>query len=323
MRGDDDDVARYDRQDALHCALGATVSLRQTEGRSWRSQLAEFKKDDAMIIDGKFDFGDGPVPARRHSNGDGIVALSASVASTACVGRDARVWGRAEVLGRAKIRGYSRVCDRAKVAGRARIGGYAVISGRSKVSGDAEVFGYGRVSDDAHVSGKAHVYDDGEVRGDASVGGRAKIGGHSVVQGDAFIGDDAIISDHAVVSGQAEVTGNTRIFGSGEVLGTAKVSGEAFISDKKRIDKGEVSRAHSGPDPLTWAEANLLRYGETVYWKGRPGQAGAGMYPIAGRYLTIQTVSRDLADNGNIIIREVNGNTVSCPVGDLSYENPR
>jgi carbonic anhydrase/acetyltransferase-like protein (isoleucine patch superfamily) len=279
------------------------------------------RKEDAMIIDGKFDFGDGLVPARRHSNGGGIVALTTSIGSSAFVARDARVWGRAEVLGRAQIQSCARVCDRAKVAGRATIAGYAVVSGRGKVTGDAEVFQYGRVNGDASVSGKARVYDNGEVRGDASVSGKAKIRGHGVVQGDADVSGEAIVSDSAVVTGQAEIFGHARVYGSGEVLGTAKLSGAAFISDKKRIDEGEISRAHQGTDPLSWAEANLLGYGDVVYWKGQ--QADAGLASIAGRYLTIQDISRDLADRADkIVIQEVNGNIVVCPVGDLSYEAP-
>jgi hypothetical protein len=48
----------------------------------------------------KFDFedGNGPVPAKKHSNGGGWVADTATVADTAYVGPDARVFGNARGL---------------------------------------------------------------------------------------------------------------------------------------------------------------------------------------------------------------------------------
>ena len=51
----------------------------------------------------QFDFGDGPVPAHRHSNGGGWVADTAHVADTAYVGRNARVSVNAWVSGNARV----------------------------------------------------------------------------------------------------------------------------------------------------------------------------------------------------------------------------
>ena len=44
-----------------------------------------------------FDFGNGPVPARKHPNGGGWVADTATVSETAYVGPEAMVFGNAEV----------------------------------------------------------------------------------------------------------------------------------------------------------------------------------------------------------------------------------
>jgi carbonic anhydrase/acetyltransferase-like protein (isoleucine patch superfamily) len=79
----------------------------------------------------KFDFedGNGPVPAKKHSNGGGWVADTATVAETAFVGPDARVFGNARVYGYALV------------YGNARVYGYALVYGNARVFGDAEVSG--------------------------------------------------------------------------------------------------------------------------------------------------------------------------------------
>ena len=73
----------------------------------------------------EFDFKDcnGPVPAKKHSNGGGWVADTATVADSAYVGPDARVFGDAEVSGNA------RVSDNARVSGYAKVFGNALVSG--------------------------------------------------------------------------------------------------------------------------------------------------------------------------------------------------
>ena len=54
-----------------------------------------------------FDFGDwnGPVAAHRHENGGGWVANTASVAPSAYVGPDARVYGMARIDDAARVFG--------------------------------------------------------------------------------------------------------------------------------------------------------------------------------------------------------------------------
>jgi tetrahydrodipicolinate N-succinyltransferase len=70
----------------------------------------------------KFDFkdGKGPVPAKKHSNGGGWVADTATVAETAFVGPDALVFGNARVSGNARVYGNAWVYGYAQVSGDAK-----------------------------------------------------------------------------------------------------------------------------------------------------------------------------------------------------------
>ena len=59
-------------------------------------------------MDGKtdgntFDFGNGSVPAHRHSNGGGWVADTATVNPIAYIGQWARVYGEAQVFDAARV----------------------------------------------------------------------------------------------------------------------------------------------------------------------------------------------------------------------------
>ena len=87
-----------------------------------------------------FDFedGNGPVPARRHTNQNGAlggwVAETAKVAPTCYVGENARVYGKARVFGSASV------CGHAKVYGNAWVSGHTQVSGHAQVHGDASVF---------------------------------------------------------------------------------------------------------------------------------------------------------------------------------------
>ena len=86
---------------------------------------------------------------RRHPNGGGWVAKSATVAETAFVGPDAMVLGGAKVLDHAIIEDYAIVTDRAVVSGHARISGAAVVKGSAQAKGHARTWGI--LSDEATV----------------------------------------------------------------------------------------------------------------------------------------------------------------------------
>ena len=78
-----------------------------------------------------FNFGFGPVPAHRHSNGGGWVADTATVADTAYVGPDAMVSGNAEVYGNARVSGNAQMFGDARVFGTIQIDSRIIAANRS------------------------------------------------------------------------------------------------------------------------------------------------------------------------------------------------
>ncbi|MHC4198390.1 MAG: DUF6055 domain-containing protein [Planctomycetota bacterium] len=77
---------------------------------------------------------------RRHPNGGGWVAETATVAPTAYVGADAMVLGEAKVLDQAIVEDYAIVTGKAVVSGRARIGGQAVVKDAARAGGYSRVW---------------------------------------------------------------------------------------------------------------------------------------------------------------------------------------
>jgi carbonic anhydrase/acetyltransferase-like protein (isoleucine patch superfamily) len=106
-----------------------------------------------------FGFGNGkdPVAAHQHINGGGWVADTATVADTAYVGPNAKVYGIARVSGNATVSGDARVYGTALVSDNAWVYGNATVLGTAKVYGNAWVYGDARVSGNATVSGDAMV----------------------------------------------------------------------------------------------------------------------------------------------------------------------
>ncbi len=99
------------------------------------------------------DFGDGlgRVPARKHKNGGGMVALTARVDDSVEVGPGAGVGGFVEACERARI------IERAVVCGRAEVRGDATVGGTSRVDGNAFVHGHAYIDGTSHVTGTADV----------------------------------------------------------------------------------------------------------------------------------------------------------------------
>jgi autotransporter-associated beta strand protein len=115
-----------------------------------------------------------------HSNGGGLKAATASVASTVYVGPTARVEDSATVTGSSQIRDNAVVRGHASVnnstiSGNAIVGDYAFVED-STVTGNARVFEHGRmwssttVSDQAVVKGSALCWG-GNITGNAIVDG--------------------------------------------------------------------------------------------------------------------------------------------------------
>jgi hypothetical protein len=140
-----------------------------------------------------FNFGQGPVPAHRHRNGEGWVADTAFVESTVYVGPDARVYGDAQLYGDAQVYGHAQVFGEAWVYNNAAVYGHAQVYGAAEVHGDAQVYGHAR------VHGHAWIY------GNAKVCGYVRIGGATKVHGETQI-DGASIDPHPQHDTQEQVT---------------------------------------------------------------------------------------------------------------------
>ena len=124
---------------------------------------------------GDYNFGDGLVNARRHSNGGGCVATSARVASTVFVGPDARVYGRAICKGACRIEDCATVFDDAIISGNATVSGGAKVFGCAEVGENAKVFDRAEVSGLAIVVGNVKVFDSGAVNLDEEYSGDMSI----------------------------------------------------------------------------------------------------------------------------------------------------
>lgn len=154
----------------------------------------------------KFDFGDGPVRASRHTNPDGSiggwVADTAHVDDTAHLAADARVYGNARVFGDGQVR------DAAQVYDNARVGDGGVVSDRAHVYGNAHVTastvtGVARVLGSAQISHGAVITDGAKVTGEAKVRGGRVAGRVTVkdrawvtgahIDGDLLVGGDTVL----------------------------------------------------------------------------------------------------------------------------------
>ena len=101
-----------------------------------------------------YDFGDGLVPAYKHTNGGGWVAHTAIVDDSAYVGPDARVYEdavvyknaliteNAQIYGNVLVTDNAQVYGNAQIYGNAEVSGYAQVSGNTEVSGDSVVHGH-------------------------------------------------------------------------------------------------------------------------------------------------------------------------------------
>ncbi|MBR4627305.1 MAG: hypothetical protein IKO47_06355 [Ruminococcus sp.] len=114
---------------------------------------------------------------RRHSNGGGFVANTATVDDSVYVGRDAKVLGYATVTGNARIDGHAIVSGSAKVSGNAIVTGHAVVAERAQVRDNAIVADYAGVMGDSVVSDNARVIESGLVFNTYSVSGNATVKG--------------------------------------------------------------------------------------------------------------------------------------------------
>lgn len=164
-----------------------------------------------------FDFGDGngPVPARRHTNParnnttgnvGGWVACSAYVAPTATVGPMATVYGKGSVYGKAKVLGQASVYGSGTLSDNAEIRDYAQVYGTANVEGQATVSYKAKVYGNAHVKGCASITSTAEVLGScmicdqARINDRAKIS-QGYIGGQTYCGEDFQLDQEFGITG--------------------------------------------------------------------------------------------------------------------------
>jgi CheY-like chemotaxis protein/carbonic anhydrase/acetyltransferase-like protein (isoleucine patch superfamily) len=144
-----------------------------------------------------FDFGGGPIPARRHVNPDGSlggwVAETADVEVGCTVAAGARIFGNARVFGNSLILGSAVVCDFARV----RDGG--IVTDQARVCESADVEG-AVICDQAIVNGRAFVGSTARVKDRAKVTDDARVSRAAVVAGDAVVGGREWVSNGVLVT---------------------------------------------------------------------------------------------------------------------------
>ena len=121
------------------------------------------------------------IEGRFHANGGGFVALTADVAETVYVGKDAMVLGESRIKDQVKILDRSRVFSEAQISGQVVVSDNALISGKAELSGRAIVSGNSRVSGLSKVSGQVQVTDNAQVFSTAQVSDQAKVFGNARV----------------------------------------------------------------------------------------------------------------------------------------------
>jgi carbonic anhydrase/acetyltransferase-like protein (isoleucine patch superfamily) len=179
---------------------------------------------------------------RRHSNGGGFVASTASVHSYAYVGTHAQVCGFAKVLQNARIREYARIDGFAQVGngpsmsyskvtveGHARISGNALVQGRTTVSGSAKIThdakivgpyktlitGTALVAENARIESLSWYHpltmEGGQLLGHAKLK-TTYTSADMLISGSALIDDYAEIRDNVSVDGNAKISGHSKVF---------------------------------------------------------------------------------------------------------------
>ncbi|NLY10498.1 MAG: hypothetical protein GX020_02245 [Firmicutes bacterium] len=124
------------------------------------------------------------VSGRRHPNGGGFVASTATVDSTAYVGPNAIVLGRSKVLGNARVEDYA-VVNNGTVRDNAVVSGRAIVTGNAIVQDNARVDGYARVWQNAVVKDNAQIYEHATHGDNKTASGNVTIKGVSSNYGNA------------------------------------------------------------------------------------------------------------------------------------------
>jgi hypothetical protein len=183
---------------------------------------------------------------RRHANGGGFVASTATVDATAYVGPNARVLGTAQVRNRARIEGRAVVRGSAQVRDSAVVRDYALVAG-------------GQIYDGAVIADGANIYN-AQVYGNARVDGAPSISNANArIHGNARVGGVCWIRDPINISGTAQ------FLGDGEVHNVTATSGVYF----GLISAGHIGQSQHGgnrtePPVEVTAPRSMRWYGDAA-----------------------------------------------------------
>jgi|APSaa5957512622_1039677.scaffolds.fasta_scaffold127311_1 UDP-3-O-[3-hydroxymyristoyl] glucosamine N-acyltransferase len=169
-----------------------------------------------------------------HPNGGGLVAETATVADSAWVGPNARVFGRAIVRDNTTVCGHAMVCghaivrDNATVEGTSRVYDYAVICDDAKIKGASRVYEHAIACEYASMCGGElcgnfisfeecdigyHTHDEFRIDFHRHPNGGGLVAETASVHPDAYIESGAIIFDHTKIDSNARIRKGTKIFG--------------------------------------------------------------------------------------------------------------
>ena len=146
---------------------GAPTEHNSAHNYSWEAGLPKYYRypyevcfENAVPMGYNDDYEGAKSNGAPHSNGGGWVASTATVASTAYVGPNAKVLGSATVSDNARIEDYAIVKGAAKVYGNAVVKENAMVFTNAEVYGDAVISGSARVFNGSKVYGNAFVTDN-------------------------------------------------------------------------------------------------------------------------------------------------------------------
>lgn len=185
--------------------------------------------NDMTEQDSQHDFGQGPVPAHRHTNPDD--SLGGWVADTAHVSQDCFVGPNAEVADEAIVQGHAHVLDYARVCGKAIVGNHALVRHAACVGECALVTSH------AAVEGIARIHGSAVIEGISVV-----VAGRATVMDEAYVGGSAVVAGNVLVRGAARVFGNAVVY----TPGTDDRFHQVMIHQKARVGGHAIV---GGPDP--------------------------------------------------------------------------
>ena len=178
-----------------------------------------------------FKDGSGRVRARRHANGGGWVAETATVEDSVYVGPKCQVFNQAAVTGNVVLKGN------------VNISGFAEISGDVKMTNNVSVTESARISGPITVKGTVYIRGHASISGTSYIVGKTglTVCGRAVIQSSTLRGN-VLIRDQSTVC-HSSVEGSAQIFNDALVQNSV-VIGRVRVEDNARVDKSFLVLQH-------------------------------------------------------------------------------